>query len=98
MKLSVKLHPNSSQEKIEKISENEYEVWIKEKPVDNKANIKLVKFLKKELGREVVIKSGFTSRKKVVEVVGWNGQILNSHPICWINLRLPMQYYKKRQA
>ncbi len=44
MRLSVKLHPNSSQEKIVKISEKEYEVWIKEKPVEGKANNFLEKF------------------------------------------------------
>ncbi|MBR9702369.1 DUF167 domain-containing protein [Candidatus Pacearchaeota archaeon] len=68
MKLKVKLHPNSSQEKIEKISDMEYEVWIKEKPIDGKANVKLVKLLKKYLGKEVKIKSGLTSRRKIVEV------------------------------
>jgi len=68
MKLKVKLHPNSSREKIEKISDSEYEVWLKDKPVDNRANVKLVKVLKKYFGKEVEIKSGFTSRMKVVEV------------------------------
>ena len=70
IKIKVKLHPNSSREKIEKISDLEYSVWLKEKPVDNKANIRLVKILKKELGKDVAIKSGFTSRNKIVEVSG----------------------------
>jgi len=69
MKLKVKLHPNSSQEKIEKISEEEYEIWLREKPIDDKANIKLVKLLKKHFGADVKIKSGFTSRNKVIEVL-----------------------------
>ena len=68
MKIKIKVKPNSSQEKIEKISGDEYEVWIKEKPIDGKANIKLVKILKKYFGRKVEIKSGFTSRKKIVEM------------------------------
>ena len=68
MKLHINLHPNSSQEKIEKKSENEYEVWIKEKPVDNKANIELARILKKYFKKEVKIVSGFTSRKKIVEI------------------------------
>ncbi len=68
MKLKIKLHPNSSQEKIEKISETELEVWIKEKPIEGKANSALEKFLKKELNKKVKVVSGFTSRKKVVEV------------------------------
>jgi uncharacterized protein (TIGR00251 family) len=69
MKISIKLHPNSSQEKIEEIEKDkEYEVWIKEKPIDGKANIELAKILKKYFKKNVKIISGFTSRKKIVEV------------------------------
>jgi hypothetical protein len=68
MKISIKLHPNSSQEKVVKLDEKSYEVWIKEKPVDGKANDYLEKFLKKYFGKPVKIISGFTGRKKVVEV------------------------------
>ncbi|VVB79534.1 putative ACR, YggU family [uncultured archaeon] len=68
MKLSVKLHPNSSQEKIVKIDEKNYEVWIKEKPIEGKANEFLEKFLKKYFKKEVKITSGFTSRKKIIEI------------------------------
>ena len=67
MIIKIKLHPNSSREKIEK-NENEYEVWLKEKPVDNKANEKLIKVLKKHFKKQVEIKSGFTSRNKIVEI------------------------------
>jgi len=70
MKLFVKLHPNSSQEKVVKLGEKNYEVWINEKPVDGKANNYLEKFLKKYFGKPVKIISGFTNRKKVVEVEG----------------------------
>ena len=46
--VKIKLHPNSSQEKIEEIEKDrEYEVWIKEKPIDGKANEELAKVLKK---------------------------------------------------
>lgn len=68
MKLKIKLHPNSSQEKIVKISNEEYEVWIKEKPINGKANKSLEKFLKKEFGKSVEFVKGFTSRNKVVKV------------------------------
>ncbi|MCK4647543.1 DUF167 domain-containing protein [Candidatus Pacearchaeota archaeon] len=69
MKVKIKLHPNSSKEETKKISDGDYEVWLKENAVDNKANLKLIKILKKYFGREVKIKSGFTSRNKIVEVV-----------------------------
>ncbi len=85
-KMKIKLHPGSSQEKIEKISEapeaypeksskkiftkgDYYEVWLKEKPIDNKANNALEKFLKKYFGKPVKIVSGFTSKIKKVELV-----------------------------
>ena len=68
MKIKVKFHPNSSQEKIEKLGEDKYEAWLKEKPIDNKANEKLIKVLKKYFKRNVSIKSGLTSRNKVIEV------------------------------
>jgi uncharacterized protein (TIGR00251 family) len=68
MRIKIKLHPNSSQEKINKISEDEYEVWIKEKPIDGKANEELVKILKKYFKKQVEIVKGFKSREKIVEI------------------------------
>ncbi|MEK6842228.1 MAG: DUF167 domain-containing protein [Nanoarchaeota archaeon] len=68
MKIKIRIHPNSSQEKIRKNNEDNYEIWIKEKPVDNKANIQVVKMLKKYFGKNIMIKSDFTSRNKIVEV------------------------------
>lgn len=69
MIIKIKLHPSSSQEKINKISEGEYEIWLKSKPIDNKANIELCKVLKKHFNaKQVNIKSGFTSKIKRVEV------------------------------
>lgn len=85
MKIKIKLHPNSSQEKIIKINENgtqgcnpknlledfykgHYEVWINEKPIDGKANAYVEKYLKKELGKQVKIISGFNSRIKYAQV------------------------------
>ena len=67
--MKLKVHANSSQEKIEKISDDSFEVWIKEKAVDNKANKYLEKFLKKYFGKEIRIKSGFTSRNKIIKVI-----------------------------
>ncbi len=69
MKITVKLHPNSSQEKIVEIEKDKsYEVWIKEKPIDGKANEELVKFLKKHFKKSVEIVSGFNSRIKIVDI------------------------------
>jgi uncharacterized protein (TIGR00251 family) len=69
-KIEIKLHPNSSKEKIEKLSKSKYEIWVKEKPIGNKANIKIVKLLKKFFkAQDVKILSGFTGRKKRVEII-----------------------------
>jgi len=69
MIIKVKLHPNSSQEKIKKINDSEYEIWIREKPLKNKANAELVKMLKKHFKKDAKIKSGFASRNKVMEII-----------------------------
>lgn len=68
MTIKIKLHPNSSQEKIMKLNDKNYEVWIKEKPLENKANIKLIKLLKKHFKKDVKIKSGFKERNKIVKI------------------------------
>ncbi len=44
-----------------------YKVSIKKPAEDNKANIELVKFLSKELGKTVKIVSGHTSRIKMLK-------------------------------
>ena len=67
--IKLKVHANSSQEKIEKISNNDYEVWLKQKPVDGKANLYLIKFLKKYFKKDIKIKAGFTSKNKVIEFI-----------------------------
>ena len=69
MPVLIKLHTNSSQEKIVEIEKDKsYEVWIKEKPIDGKANEQLIKFLKKYFKKDVEILSGFNSRIKRVEI------------------------------
>jgi uncharacterized protein (TIGR00251 family) len=65
--LKTKVHPNSSREKIIEL-EDGYEVWLKEKAIDGKANLKLIKLFKKELGKDIRIKSGFNSRNKVITI------------------------------
>lgn len=68
--IEVKLHPNSSQEKIEKLTGGKLEIWVKEKPLDNKANLRLIKLLKKYFkAKDVKILSGFKGRKKRVEII-----------------------------
>ena len=67
MKIHVKVKPNSVKQEIEK-KEDYYLVKLKSSPVNGKANIELIKILSKYFQKEVRIKSGFTSRKKIVEI------------------------------
>ncbi len=71
MKIKVKLHPNSSQGKIIQTSNNSYEIWLKEKPIDGKANKALIKFLKNHFKTtldSIKITSGHTSKIKTIEI------------------------------
>jgi len=67
--MKIKIHPGSSQEKIVNIGNDNYDVWIREKPIENKANISIIKLFKKELGLKIKIVSGFSSKNKVVEII-----------------------------
>ena len=70
MIIHVKVKPNSKENKINKISENEYEAEISEPAEDNKANIKLVNLLSKYFDvsfRKIKIKNP-KSREKIVEI------------------------------
>ena len=67
MKIKIKVKPNSGKQEIIK-KDNFYLVKLKSAAKNNKANLELIKVLKKYFGREVKIKSGFTSRNKVAEI------------------------------
>ncbi|GAB4141997.1 MAG: hypothetical protein Fur0024_4400 [Patescibacteria group bacterium] len=63
----ISVRPNSSETKIEKVENEILKIFIKNPPIDNLANIELVKFLKKEFGFESVeILVGKKSRKKKI--------------------------------
>ncbi|MBT3405255.1 DUF167 domain-containing protein [archaeon] len=68
MRFKIRLHPGSSQEKVEKISEEKFEVWIKEKPIEGKANLGLVKIFKRYFKKEVKLIGGLKSKNKIVEM------------------------------
>ena len=81
MKIRVKVKTNSGRQSVEKIPEDIfseegfeglYFVKLKSTPEGNKANIELLKVLSRHFGCEVKIKSGFTSKKKIVEVFDGN--------------------------
>jgi len=67
MKFSLRVHANSSQERIEKTSDG-FEIWIKEKPINGKANTAIIKLFKKKLQKTIKIVSGLTSSNKIIEI------------------------------
>ena len=71
MKISVKVKPNAKQEKIEKVNESHFLIWVKEKPQEGKANKALIKVLAEYFGvpqSQIVLLKGQSSREKIFEV------------------------------
>jgi len=68
MIVKFKVKPHSGEQSIENKGDY-FLAKLKSFPEDNKANLELLKLLKKHFKKEVRIKSGFTSRNKTVEVL-----------------------------
>jgi len=71
MIIQVKAKPAAKEEKIIKISEKEFEVWVKEPPIQGRANMAIIKALAdyfKVSPVAVRIVSGYTSRFKIITV------------------------------
>lgn len=68
MKINVVVKPNSGKSEVEKISKDSFKVYLKSAPENNKANIELLKVLKKYFKKDVCFCRGLSSRKKVLEV------------------------------
>jgi len=70
MIISVRVRPNSREDRIEKIGENEYIVHVSAPARDGKANVAVVKMLSKYFGasyKGIKIKNP-TSRRKIIEI------------------------------
>ncbi len=75
MKIFVKAKPNSREEGVEKIDDNNFIVSVKEPPVQGKANLAIRNALAvyfKVGTSSVKIISGHTSRNKIVEIIKYN--------------------------
>lgn len=71
MKIQIKVKPNSKHQKIEEGTDGSLTVRLKSPPVDGKANQELIEILAKKFGvakSQIVIKSGLSSRNKLVEI------------------------------
>ena len=63
------IRPNSQDNEITCFDKEKgaYLIKVNAKAEDNKANIELIKFLSKALGRKARIKSGLKSREKIIQ-------------------------------
>jgi len=71
MILKIKIRPNSGKQEIIRVSEDEYAVSLKKPAEDNKANIELLKLLKKHFkitAGDIKIIKGLKSRNKIIEI------------------------------
>ncbi|NJM63485.1 MAG: DUF167 domain-containing protein [Oscillatoriales cyanobacterium RU_3_3] len=69
--LTVKVKPNSKQQSIQKQPDGSLIVHLKSPPIDGKANQELIVLLAKKFNlskSSIAIKSGFSSRNKLVEI------------------------------
>jgi hypothetical protein len=70
-KLSVKVKPNSKQQKIEVGDDGGLTIRLQSPPVEGKANAELIQLLAKTYGvrkSQVHIKSGVTAKIKQIEI------------------------------
>jgi hypothetical protein len=70
MIISVKVKPNSREDKIEKIDGNVYNISVKTPAKEGKANISVIKLLSKYFEvsfRKIIVKNS-TSRTKLIEI------------------------------
>lgn len=71
MRIYIKVTPRSSQNKLLKISEGEYQAWLNAPPVDGRANEALVNLLAEHFGvakSAVLIVGGKSVRRKMVDI------------------------------
>lgn len=72
MKLSVKVTASAGEALVEKVNETDFHVWVREAPVDGRANAAVCRALAKYFdvapSRVQMIK-GHTSRNKIIEIV-----------------------------
>jgi len=67
--IKVKVIPNSKKTEVKEITKSLIKINIAAPPEKNKANDALIKFFKKHFKLNVRLKSGATSREKVLEII-----------------------------
>ena len=71
MRIFVNVKPNARQEKVEKIDETHFRVWIKAPPQEGKANRAVIEVMSEYLNvpkSRLVLSGGLQSRNKVIQL------------------------------
>lgn len=71
MRVFVKAKPRSKEERVEKIDDTHFVVFVKEPPVQGRANAAITKALAQYVGvpaSSVRLLSGFSSKEKIFDV------------------------------
>jgi len=66
--INVRVYPNSGKQEVIELDNTNYKVYLKSAPEHNKANIELLKILKRKFKKDIKIVSGLSSRKKIIGV------------------------------
>jgi uncharacterized protein len=72
MKIQVRVLPRSSKQEVIKSPEGNLRVYLRQSPVDGKANIALTKLLAEHMGIQksrIRIVTGKSCRNKVIEII-----------------------------
>ncbi|MEX2054291.1 MAG: DUF167 domain-containing protein [Candidatus Colwellbacteria bacterium] len=72
MLIYVRVKPSSRQEKVERVDDTHFKIWVKEPAKEGKANIAVIKLLAKHLDMapsRIELVSGHTSRDKVFKLL-----------------------------
>lgn len=72
MRISVKVKPNAKKDTVEKVSEDNYIVFVKAKPQDGKANYAAREMLADYFSipkARVILLKGETSKNKIFEII-----------------------------
>jgi uncharacterized protein (TIGR00251 family) len=69
MYLKLKVVPDAKQEKLEKLKDDEYRIWVKAPAENNKANTRVLEIMREEFpGTRIRLVSGHTSPSKIVSI------------------------------
>ena len=68
MIINIKVRPSKRETKIISKDGDNYIIDLKARPEKGKANLELIKFLRRHFGKDVEIISGYNNRKKIVKI------------------------------